>query len=72
MKLEDGIRICDQEGCEFPATHTFIWAAEGWTCQCLIHANSMIALESHLGFNTAGHSLRKMTIDEMMPEGEVL
>lgn len=64
----DGFRMCDQEKCELPATHTFIWAAEGWTCQCLIHAQQMVNLEAHLGFNAASHSLRKMTIDEMMPE----
>ncbi len=65
---EEGERLCDQKGCEFPATHTFIWAQQGWTCQCIIHARQMIALENHLGYNIAANSLRKMTFDEMLPD----
>jgi len=65
---EEGERLCNQKGCEFPATHTFIWAQQGWQFQCIIHTNKMIALERLLGYNIAASSLRKMTIDEMMPE----
>lgn len=65
---EDGIRLCDQKECEFPAMHTFIWAQQGWTCQCLIHTRQMIALEAHLGYNIAANSLRQMAVDEMMPD----
>ena len=65
---EDGIRLCDQKGCEFPATHTFIWAQQGWQCQCLIHTQKMIGLEAHLGYNIAANSVRQMTPDEMMPD----
>lgn len=65
---EDGERLCSQKGCYLPATHTFIWAQQGWQCQCIIHAQQMVALEQHLGYNIALNSLRKMTIDEMLPD----
>lgn len=67
---ESGERLCDQEGCEFPATHTFVWAQQGWTCQCLIHTRQLIALENHLGYNIAANTLRTMTIGEMVSEDE--
>lgn len=65
---EDGERLCDQQGCEFLATHTFVWAQQGWTCQCAIHMRGMLNLERHLGGNIAHNTVRPMTIDEMMPD----
>lgn len=69
IKLDkDGVRLCDQEGCEFIATHTFIWAQQGWTCQCAIHLRGMLNIERQLGGNIAHNSARPMTSDEMMPD----
>jgi hypothetical protein len=65
---EEGLRLCDQKDCEFPATHTFMWANQGWTCQCIIHTNQMLSLEAHLGYNIANASVRQMTPDEMLPD----
>jgi hypothetical protein len=65
---EDGVRLCDQSGCNFPATHTFIWAQQGWTCQCIIHTQKMLGLEGMLGYNIANNSVRDMTADEMLPD----
>lgn len=65
---EDGVRLCDQKECELPATHTFIWAQQGWSCQCAIHTQKMLGLERMLGYNIAANSVRDMTADEMLPD----
>lgn len=64
---EEGERLCDQKGCEFPATHTCMWAGQ-WTFQCLIHIGGVVNLGRVMGDPTAQNSLRKMTFDEMLPD----
>lgn len=64
---EDGVRLCDQKECEFPATHTMVWT-ENWQCYCLIHANKMLGVGDVLGFPTPRLTIRLMTSDEMLPD----
>lgn len=64
---EEGFRVCDQEGCESPASHTLFWT-EGWYCGCIIHTQALVNLGNMLGHTAAAGTVRKMTIDEMMPE----
>lgn len=64
---EEGERICDQNGCEFPAMYTCMWAGN-WTCQCLIHIQGVVNLGGIMGDPTPKNSLRKMTFEEMLPD----
>ena len=63
---KDGARLCDQEGCEFPATHTLVWTEHG--CYCAIHAQGLLNVAHHMGFSTPRNTVRLMTIDEMIPD----
>lgn len=66
---EDGIRMCDDEGCDSIATHTLVWT-EKWQCYCMIHAQGMINIGQHLGFQTPRLTVRPMQIDEMVKDIE--
>lgn len=61
----NGVRLCDQERCDLPATHTLVWA--GPQCYCAIHARQAINIAGAMGFPTPARTLRPMTLDEMLP-----
>jgi len=66
-KLDDtGMRLCDQTDCELIATHTLVWTDHKY--YCMIHTNKAIGIADYMGFPTPRNTVRKMTIDEMMPD----
>lgn len=64
--MSDGmnVRKCDQEGCEYPATHTLVWTEHKY--YCLIHANKALGIAAVMGFPTPERTVRQLTIDEML------
>lgn len=69
MKLtDDGMRQCDNHECALPATHTLVWDDHKFFC--LPHALQALQIAGVMGFPTPEHTLRNMTIEEMMPESE--
>ena len=60
---EEGVRLCDQNGCEFIATHTLVWAKH--QCYCLFHTQHVLGLADFMGFPTPAATVRTMTPDEM-------
>lgn len=58
--------LCDQKGCEFPATFTLVWTKH--QCYCAIHTQTVLGVAEAMGFPTPAATVRPMTADEMMPE----
>jgi hypothetical protein len=63
---EHHVRLCDQEGCELPATHTYVWDRQ--LVACRIHAQGVLNIANAMGFPTPAATMRLMTIDEMAPD----
>lgn len=69
MKTNDaGERLCDQHDCELIATHTLVWTKP--RCYCLAHTEMAIRVAEAMGFPTPKATLRPMTVEEMLPEGD--
>ena len=69
MRLTDeGVRLCDQEGCELTATHWLVWTEP--QCYCSIHAQKMLQVGAAIGIPTPASTIRLMTPDEMYPESD--
>lgn len=61
----DGVRLCDHNDCELPATHTLVWTKQQY--YCIVHAQQALNVAQMMGFPTAGNTARLMTPDEMLP-----
>jgi hypothetical protein len=59
---------CDQDGCEFPATHYLVWTKPQH--YCLIHAQTMLNVASAMGYPTPASTVRPLTMDEMLTDDE--
>lgn len=64
--MSEVYRKCDQDGCEFPAVFYLVWIRPQY--YCLEHANKMLQVGEAMGHPTPRATLRKLTIDEMLPE----
>lgn len=60
---EDGVRLCDQPGCELPATHAYVWDKP--MVACILHAQMALQIANMMGFPTPANTLRELEIDEM-------
>lgn len=64
--MSDGFRKCDSKDCEFPATHWLVWTEP--TYKCLACAKKLVMLGEVMGLPTPKHTIRPLTIDEMITE----
>lgn len=67
MKLGiDGERLCDQEGCDFPAVYYYVWTGPQFACA--FHAQKALMFADTMMFPTPASTLRELTPDEMFPK----
>lgn len=62
---EDGVRVCDQAGCENQAVFWYVW--DGPMVVCADHTAKVLGIATAMGFPTPGRTLRLLTADELMP-----
>ena len=62
------LRKCDSKECENPATHWLVWTEPTFFCQNC--AEKMLAVGRAIGVDTAEHTLRRLTNQEMLLEDE--
>jgi hypothetical protein len=59
-------RKCDEATCEFPATYYVVWTKPRYYCP--IHLQKVLAVADAMGFPTPAATVRRLTIDEMLPD----
>ena len=61
---EDGVRLCDQAGCEEQAVFWYVW--DGPMVVCVDHSEKVLGIATAMGFATPALTLRQLTTDELM------